>query len=338
MNRQKQIWYERDIDPSPLAGRIVAVVGYGAQGRSHALNLRDSGVSVGVGQRPGPGAERARADGFQPVSVAEAARQAAVVCLMLPDEQHGPVFDAEIRPVLQPGTVILCCHGFSLLYGQVVPPEGIASILVAPKGAGHMVRTAYENGGGVPCLVAAGPGSRRDVHLPLALAYARALGGGRAGVMETTIAEETETDLFGEQAVLCGGVSHLAAAAFETLVEAGYQEEIAWFECVYELKLVVDLLHKGGLAYMRDHISNTAEYGDYTRGPRIVDGHVRDRMREILAEIRSGDFAREWINESRKGGRNFEEMRARHRQQPVELAGQRVFELLGMGRTPGNRP
>ncbi len=322
-----KIYFDADIDIGPVQTRRLAIIGYGAQGRAHALNLRDSGCQVEIGQRPGDGFARAEADGFRPMPVA-AASAADLVCLMLPDELHGPVFRAEILPHLQPNSVVLCCHGFSLLYQQVVPPEGIATVLVAPKGAGHRVRSAYEQDSGVPCLVGLGPGAREAEHLPLALAYAKALGGGRTGILRTTIAEETETDLFGEQAVLCGGVSHLAAAAFEILVEAGYREEIAYFECVHELKLVVDLLHRGGLAFMREHISNTAEYGDYTRGPRIVDAHVKQKMKEILDEIQSGEFAREWINEAGSGGINFDEMRQQHREQPVELAGRRVLENL----------
>ncbi len=324
----KQIYYDADIDIGPVLAGTVAIIGYGAQGRAHALNLRDSGSEVVVGQRPGAGFSRAVADGFRPQPISEASARANIICLMLPDEMHGPVFEEAIREHLQPDAVLLCCHGFSLLYEQIIPPDGIGSVLVAPKGAGHRVRSAFQQGGGVPCLVALGPGAREPDHWPLALAYAKALGGGRSGIMRTTIAEETETDLFGEQAVLCGGVSHLAAAAFETLVDAGYREEIAWFECVHELKLVVDLLHEGGLAYMREHISNTAEYGDYTRGPRIVDDHVKKRMQQILAEIRSGAFAREWINEARSGSINFEEMREHHRHQPVELTGRRVRKIL----------
>ncbi|MGI9519489.1 MAG: ketol-acid reductoisomerase [Pirellulaceae bacterium] len=320
--------YEAQIDQSVLRDKTIAIVGYGAQGRAHALNLRDSGLRVLVGQRAGPGFDMAVDDGFQPLSIADAARQADLICIMLPDEFHGSVFESTVREQLTAGDVILCCHGFSLLYQQIIPPVGVASILVAPKGAGHMVRSAYEQGGGVPCLVGIGPGADRESHLPLAQAYAAALGGGRAGIMETTLAEETETDLFGEQAVLCGGLSHLAIAAFETLVEAGYREEIAYFECVHELKLVVDLLHRGGLAFMREHISNTAEYGDYTRGPRIVDDHVREVLRQVLAEIRSGEFARQWIEETSAGSKNFQRMRQEHAGQPLEKAGQRVLQLL----------
>lgn len=329
MNNSNRPLYDHDIDPAPLLTRTVAIIGYGAQGRSHALNLRDSGIQVVVGQREGGnGFRRAEDDGFLPLSIADATGRADLVCLMVPDELHGRLFDSGIREEMQPGAMLLVCHGFSLLYQQVIPPEGCPSILVAPKGAGHMVRTAYEQGGGVACLVGLGPHATESEHLPVALAYARALGGGRAGVLQTTLGEETETDLFGEQAVLCGGVSHLAAAAFEILVEAGYREEIAYFECVHELQLVVDLLHRGGLAFMRDHISNTAEYGDYTRGPRIVDDHVRQRMREILQEIQSGQFAREWIEEADSGGHRFSRLRQLHRERPIEGAAQGVLQML----------
>ena len=322
------VWYDEDITTSELAGKTIAMVGYGAQGRSHALNLRDSGLNVVVGQRPGKRFDLAVADGFSPVSAGAAAGQADVVALMLPDEQHGRVFESEIRPVLKRGATILVCHGFSLLYRQVIPPEGTASVLVAPKGAGHMVRTAFEQGAGVACLVAMGPNANETQHLAIALEYARGLGGGRAGILRTTIAEETETDLFGEQVVLCGGVSHLAAAAFETLVEAGYRPEIAYFECIHELKLVVDLLYNGGLAWMRDHISNTAEFGDYSRGPRVIDDHVRRQMKKVLEEIRSGQFAREWIDESSTGAQKMTAWRQQHRQSAAELAGEKVRAIL----------
>lgn len=322
------IYFDDDIESQQLADKTIAIIGYGAQGRAHALNLRDSGCQVIVGQRAGPGFQHAVADGFRPLPIAEATDTANLIGLMLPDEIQGTVFKAEIEPHLQPGDVLLCCHGFSLLYETVQPPDGVASILVAPKGAGHMVRTAFENGSGVPCLVGVGPGVERERFFPLALAYAGAIGGGRAGIMETDVREETETDLFGEQAVLCGGVSHLAIAAFETLVEAGYREEIAYFECVHELKLVIDLLHRGGLAYMREHISNTAEFGDYTRGPRLIDDHVRQKMKDVLQDIQSGQFAREWIAETASGGEKFQQTREEYRQKSIEKAGANLHQRM----------
>jgi ketol-acid reductoisomerase len=330
------VYFDRDIDPDRLSDKTIAIIGYGAQGRAHALNLRDSGCRVIIGQRPGPGFDRAVDDGFQPRSVAEAAAEGNLIGLMLPDEIQGDVFDREIAGQLVAGDVLLCCHGFSLLYETVRPPQSVASILVAPKGAGHMVRTAYEQGSGIACLAGVGPGVDRDQYFPLALAYAAAIGGGRAGILETDVREETETDLFGEQVVLCGGVSHLAMAAFETLVEAGYREEVAYFECVHELKLVVDLLYRGGLAFMREHISNTAEYGDYTRGPRLVDDHVRATMREVLEEIRSGRFAREWIQETQSGGNQFRKMREAQRSKSIEAAGRELHRTMNLGPGTGS--
>ncbi len=325
---ETKIYYDAQIDVSVLSEKTVAIIGYGAQGRAHALNLRDSNIDVLVGQRPGNGFQQAIEDGFQPVPISEAVPKADLICLMLPDEQHGPIFEAEIKPSLRDGQTLLVCHGFSLLYETVTPPPQVGAVLVAPKGAGHMVRTAYQQGGGVPCLVAITDEKNREVEMSLALAYAAALGGGKAGIMETTVREETETDLFGEQAVLCGGVSHLAIAAFETLVEAGYREEIAYFECVHELKLVVDLLHRGGLAFMRDHISNTAEYGDYTRGPKIVDQHVKETLKQVLQEIRSGEFAKQWIEESASGNKKFDAFRQSHQAKSVEATGKSLHQRM----------
>ncbi len=324
------VYFDADIDLELLRQRKIAVVGYGAQGTAHALNLRDSGMNVVIGQRPGAGFQHAVKDQFQPVPIETAVREADFISLMLPDEIQGSVFESEILPHLNDGDIVLCCHGFSLLYETVKPPAGVISLLVAPKGAGHMVRSAFAKGGGVPCLAATGPGTDRETNLPMALAYAAAIGGGRAGIIETSVKEETETDLFGEQAVLCGGVSHLAIAAFETLVEAGYREEVAYFECVHELKLVVDLLHKGGLAFMRDHISNTAEYGDYVAGPRLIDEQVRQKMKEVLADIQNGNFARRWIEETESGGAKFSEFRADHQQKSVEKTGARLRQMLNL--------
>jgi len=323
-----QVYFDNDIDRELLRQRKIAVVGYGAQGSAHARNLRDAGMNVVVGQRPGAGYDQAVADGFQPVDIGSACQWADFVCLMLPDEIHGPVFQSQILPHLVDGDVLLVCHGFSLLYQTVTPPPFVGSLLVAPKGAGHMVRSAFEKGGGVPCLVSVGPDADRDTYFPMALSYAAAIGGGRAGIIETTVKEETETDLFGEQAVLCGGVSHLAIAAFETLVEAGYRPEVAYFECIHELKLVVDLLHRGGLAFMRDHISNTAEYGDYVTGPRLIDSHVRQRMKEVLSDIQSGKFARDWIGDTESGGGSIQQFRRAHQAKSVQATGARLHTMF----------
>lgn len=325
------IYFDHDLNLELIKNRRIAVVGYGAQGRAHALNLRDASCRVKVGQRAGAGFEQAVRDGFEPVSISEAVADSDFVCLMLPDEIQGVVFDEQIAPHLNPDDVVLCCHGFSLLYETVKPPTGVASLLVAPKGAGHRVRSAFEEGGGVACLAGVGPGVDRADYFPLALAYAGAIGGGRAGILETDVREETETDLFGEQAILCGGVSHLAIAAFETLVEAGYREEVAYFECVHELKLVVDLLHRGGLAFMREHISNTAEYGDYTRGPRVIDAHVRENLKAVLEDIQSGRFAREWMEETHSGSHNFQAQRSRQRAKSIERAGASLRQQMKLG-------
>ncbi len=322
------MYYDQDADLGLLKGKTIAIIGYGSQGHAQAQNLRDSGCEVIVGQRPGSANyDQAVKDGFKPVSAAEAADRGDLVNLLLPDEVTGDIYTRDIQPKLKPGNLLLCSHGFNIHFGQVVPPEGVDSALVAPKGPGHLVRSEFVKGGGVPCLIAFGEGCSESGK-KLALAYAKGIGGTRGGVLQTTFAEETETDLFGEQVVLCGGVSALVKMGFETLVEAGYQPESAYFECLHELKLIVDLMYQGGLNYMRYSISNTAEYGDYTRGPRIVNEQTRAEMKKILAEIQSGQFAREWILENKAGRPGFLATKRRERQHPVEEVGKRLRGLM----------
>ena len=283
-----KIYYDSDADLAKLKNKTIAILGYGSQGHAQAQNLRDSGCNVIVGQRPGgPNYDLAVSHGFKPVSAAEAADAADMINILLPDEVQGDVYANDVKPHLKQGDVLMCSHGFNVHFGQVVPPEGVDCVLVAPKGPGHLVRSEFEKGGGVPCLIALSEGAS-ETSKQLGLAYAKGIGGTRGGVIETSFAEETETDLFGEQAVLCGGVSALVKAGYETLVEAGYQPEMAYFECMHELKLIVDLFYQGGFNYMRYSVSNTAEYGDYTRGPRIVTEETKAEMKKILEEIRSG--------------------------------------------------
>jgi ketol-acid reductoisomerase len=322
-----KIYYEDDADLSLLKNKTIAILGYGSQGHAQAQNLRDSGLKVIVGQRKGSANyELAVSHGFEPMGLAEATKAADIVNILLPDEVQGDLFRTEIRPNLQKGNLLLCSHGFNIHFGQVIPPEGVDSALVAPKGPGHLVRSEYVKGGGVPSLIALGKGAS-DQSRKLALAYAKGIGGTRGGVIETTFAEETETDLFGEQCVLCGGVSALVKAAFETLVEAGYQPEMAYFECMHELKLIVDLFYQGGLNYMRYSVSNTAEYGDYTRGPRIVNEQTKQEMKKILNEIQTGQFAKEWILENKANQPTFQAMRRRDREHLIEKVGK---DLRGM--------
>jgi ketol-acid reductoisomerase len=323
-----KIFYDKDADLAALKGKTVAIIGYGSQGHAHAQNLRDSGVKVVVGQRPGgKNYDLAKSHGFEPVSAAEAAKQADVINILLPDELQADVYKAEIRDNLKPGNVLMCSHGFNIHFGQIEPPKGVDILLVAPKGPGHLVRSEFEAGGGVPCLIALGDNAS-DETFKIGMAYAKGIGGTRAGVIQTTFAEETETDLFGEQAVLCGGAAALVKAGFETLVEAGYQPEMAYFECMHELKLIVDLFYQGGLSYMRYSISNTAEYGDYTRGPRIVTDETKKEMKKILEEIRSGQFARDWILENKAGAASFKATRRRERQHGVEQVGKELRRMM----------
>ncbi|TWU56180.1 ketol-acid reductoisomerase [Rubripirellula reticaptiva] len=315
------IYYENDADLSHLKGKKVAILGYGSQGHAQAQNLRDSGVEVLIGQRPGsPNYDLAVSHGFKPMSIADACKAADVINVLLPDEVQGDIYKSDIRDNLSKGNVLMCSHGFNIHFGQIEPPAGIDTLLVAPKGPGHLVRSEYEKGGGVPCLIALGEDAS-DTTKQIGLAYAKGIGGTRGGVIETTFAEETETDLFGEQVVLCGGVSELVKAGFETLVEAGYQPEMAYFECMHELKLIVDLLYQGGLSYMRYSISNTAEYGDYVSGPRIITPETKVEMKKILTEIQTGEFARKWISENRAGAPFFKATRRLERQHGVEQIG-----------------
>jgi ketol-acid reductoisomerase len=322
------IYYDNDADLSHLKDKTIAILGYGSQGHAQAQNLRDSGCKVIIGQRPGSkNYDLAVSHGFQPMEIDQATKQADLINLLLPDEVQGDLYRTHIKPNLSPGNVLMCSHGFNLHFGQIEPPKGVDTLLVAPKGPGHLVRSEYTKGGGVPCLIALGAGAT-DLTKKLGLAYAKGIGGTRGGVIETTIAEETETDLFGEQVVLCGGVSELVKAGFETLVEAGYQPEMAYFECMHELKLIVDLLYQGGLNYMRYSISNTAEFGDYTRGPRIITEQTKAEMKKILTEIQTGKFAREWILENKAGAPAFKASRRLERQHQIEKVGQKLRGLM----------
>ena len=322
------MFYDQDADLSLLKGKTVSIIGYGSQGHAQAQNLRDSGCTVVVGQRPGSANyDLAVKDGFKPVSAAEAAKVGDLVNILLPDEVQADIYVNDIKPNLSTGNLLLCSHGFNIHFGQVVPPAGVDSALVAPKGPGHLVRAEFVKGGGVPCLIATSDNCSPQGKA-LALAYAKGIGGTRGGVLQTTFAEETETDLFGEQVVLCGGVSALVKMGFETLIEAGYQPESAYFECMHELKLIVDLMYQGGLNYMRYSISNTAEFGDYTRGPRIINEQTRAEMRKILKEIQTGQFAKEWILENKANRPTFNAMKRLERQHPVEVVGKRLRGLM----------
>ena len=323
-----KVYYDDDADLSLLKGKTISILGYGSQGHAQAQNLRDSGCTVVIGQRPGSkNYDLAVSHGFKPVSLAEATKVGDLVNILLPDEVQGDLYQSDIKPNLKPGALLMCSHGFNLHFGQVLPPAGTDCALVAPKGPGHLVRSEYEKGGGVPSLIALSPGAS-DMSRKLALAYAKGIGGTRGGVIETTIAEETETDLFGEQVVLCGGVSALIKAAFETLTEAGYQPEMAYFECMHELKLIVDLFYQGGLNYMRYSVSNTAEFGDYTRGPRIVTAETKLEMKKILHEIQSGQFAKEWILENKANQASFQAIKRRERSHPIEETGKQLRRMM----------
>ena len=323
-----ELYYDTDADVHRLHDRPIAVIGYGSQGHAHAQNLADSGLDVRVGlherSRSREAAERA---GLRVRSVRDAVAEASLTMVLTPDTAQGALYCDHIRPAMRAGTTLMFAHGFNVRFGQIIPPDGVDVSMVAPKAPGHRVREVFREGGGVPALVAV----HRDASghaLADALAYAKGIGCTRAGVLRTTFAEETETDLFGEQAVLCGGVSALVKAGFETLVAAGYQPEVAYFECMHELKLIVDLFYQGGLNYMRYSVSDTAEYGDYVAGPRLVDDRTRATMRELLAEIRSGEFAQRWIDENRRGRPAFDELRRREARHPIERVGRELRAMM----------
>ena len=327
---ETRIFYDSDADPARLDTRVIAVIGYGSQGHAHALNLRDSGVGkqVVVGLRPGGASwQRAKAEDLDVRPVAEAARAADVIMMLVPDQEARAVYETGVAPALSRGKTLLFAHGFNVHFGEIVPPAGVDVAMIAPKSPGHLVRSEFQGGRGVPALVAVHTDASGNA-LADALAYASGIGCTRAGVFETTFREETETDLFGEQTVLCGGVTALIQAGFETLTAAGYAPEIAYFECMHELKLIVDLMYRGGMKFMRYSISDTAEYGDYTRGPKIVTPEVKAAMQRVLADIQSGEFAREWIAECRSGGRRFAALRRAGAEHPIEQVGARLRAMM----------
>lgn len=317
-------YFESDANPSLLHGQRIAIIGYGSQGKAHAQNLRDSGCDVMLGLRPeGNSARAAAADGFRVLSPADATRQADVVMLLTPDLEQKSIYNASVAPNLKAGAMLMFAHGFNIHFGLIKPADNIDVTMVAPKGPGRLVRTQYQQGAGVPCVLAVYQ-NKSGAAFEKALAYAQAIGGARAGVIETSFKEETETDLFGEQAVLCGGATELVLAGFDTLVNAGYQPEVAYFECLHELKLIVDLLYEGGLQRMHTFVSDTAKYGDLTRGPRVVNAQTRETMKQILAEIQNGEFAREWVAEHEAGGHRYRELMDKDLAHPIEAVGARL--------------
>jgi len=325
---EARIYYEKDAPISALEGKTIAVLGYGSQGHAHSQNMRDSGLKVIVSELEGTeNYALAKQHGFDPLSAAQAVQEADLIIVTIPDEFQAKVYETEISPNLKAGKTLGFCHGFNIHFKYITPPEDVNVVMIAPKGPGHLVRSEFEKGGGVPCLVAIqqdATGNAKNI----ALAWANGIGGARAGIIETTYKEETETDLFGEQVVLCGGLSALIKAGFETLVEAGYQPEIAYFECMHEVKLIVDLMYQGGLNYMRYSVSNTAEYGDLTRGPRIVNDQTKAEMKKILDEICAGKFAQEWVNEVKTGKKNFQSLYEMDHDHLIEQVGRKLRRMM----------
>ncbi len=332
------IFYERDAKPEALKNKTIAILGYGSQGHAQAQNLRDSGFKVIVGLEPNrPSAQQARADGMVVAAPDEAAKRADWIHVLTPDETQGAVYEQYIKPYLHPGKVLGFSHGFSIHFKTIVPPNDVDVVMIAPKSPGHLLRRVYSEGRGVPSLIAIQQDASGRAH-ELALAYAHGIGSTRAGVLQTTFKEETESDLFGEQAVLCGGLTSLIKKGFETLVEAGYAPEIAYFECLHEMKLIVDLIYEGGLARMRYSISNTAEYGDLTRGEKIAGDETRAAMKKILADIQSGEFAREWIAENKNGGQRFNALRESEKRHPIEVVGAQLRGMMSWLPKEGKKP
>lgn len=324
-----KIYYDKDADLKDLKGKKIAIIGYGSQGHAQAQNLRDSGLHVIVSQRKGgENYDLALRHGFKPMAAGEAARQAELIQILTQDHIQAKLYEEEVKPHLRKGKTLLFSHGFNIHYGQIIPPKEIDVVMIAPKGPGHLVRREYEKGAGVPSLLAIHQDFTKKAK-KTALAYAKGLGATRAGVIETTFKEETETDLFGEQSVLCGGVSELIKAGFDTLVDAGYQPEIAYFECLHELKLIVDLMYEGGLSYMRYSVSDTAEYGDLTRGKRVITQETRQEMKRILDEVQNGNFAREWILENQVGRPVFTALRKKEAEHPIESVGKKLRSMMG---------
>ncbi len=323
-----KIYYDKDADLNLIKGRTIGILGYGSQGHAHAQNLRDSGCRVIVGLRKDSNShQKAKQAGFEIAPVAEVAKAADIIMVLLPDTQQGAIYRQAIEPHLTKGKTLMFAHGFNIHFGQIVPPPAVDVSMIAPKCPGTMLRRLYTEGSGPPALIAIHQNASKKAK-DVALAYAKGIGCTRAGVLETTFSEETETDLFGEQVVLCGGVSALIKASFETLVEAGYQPEVAYFECMHELKLIVDLFYQGGLTHMRNTVSDTAEFGDYTRGPRIINELVREEMREVLTEIQDGTFAREWILENQAGRPSYNAIKRMEREHPIETVGARLRKMM----------